>query len=431
MKPHMKYKLYKERLRYTNEFIATQDKNTILSKFKRVINTKGFQDWAIQGSFKDFLNGFKIYKNLHSNKGDIQFIKDLYLVIKRDMPLIFQIRFEDEEPMDKFNLIIPFSNFFIASPYYVEYHGEIYGTEGFLVGDILSNKLRDSLLLKEDYLEIFFFWSKHINDGWAFCSSLIKKDSIIKSTKDITEQPPFENPSLPPVVRKSFIDVFYNTMKKLLILIDKKEYTSYQKYTSNGMIRKNIVYANEKMTHKRHFWEDTGYFKVPNMNEEELQERGYKIDEVVYKDGQIRRDVPYKIIEPTSEDKKKQNIANRTINLYKKRIFRQEEKLYDILKLIFPLDFIKIHDRKMLKGLELDFFIREKRIAFEYDGEQHFDKKICEEVFKSDFNELKKRDRKKDKLCRRKNITLIRIKYDEPLKKSYIKKKIRNLGLEC
>ena len=62
-------------------------------------------------------------------------------------------------------------------------------------------------------------------------------------------------------------------------------------------------------------------------------------------------------------------------------------------------------------------------MAFEYDSEQHFDRKLCEEVFKSDFDALQKRDKKKDHLCRQKHITLIRIKFDEPLNKTYIKKK--------
>ena len=176
----------------------------------------------------------------------------------------------------------------------------------------------------------------------------------------------------------------------------------------------------------RHFWDDTGYFKIPNMSEEELKNNGYDIHEVVYKEGQLRRDVPYKLIGSfkVNEDKEKKT-ENRKIILLEKRIFRQEEKVLKILQEIFPNDFIKRHDRKVLKGLELDFLIRERRLAFEYDGEQHFDRKLCEEVFKSDFNALQKRDREKNKRCRNKNITLIRIKYDEPLTKTHIKKKIK------
>ena len=116
---------------------------------------------------------------------------------------------------------------------------------------------------------------------------------------------------------------------------------------------------------------------------------------------------------------------NKRINLVKKKHFRQEEKLGRLLYEIFPDNIISTHDRRTLKGLELDFLVRDLRLAFEYDGEQHFNQKLCEEIFKSDFKELQKRDKTKDKLCVRKKIILIRVKFDEPLTKSHILKKIK------
>lgn len=217
-----------------------------------------------------------------------------------------------------------------------------------------------------------------------------------------------------------------NNIKRLITCIEKKEYTTYRKWTPSGTIEKQIVYAYDVRTHLRHFWDDTGYFKISNMNREELKSNGYDIHEVVYKDGMLKRDVPCKLIGSfkVNEDKEKKT-ENRKIILLEKRIFRQEEKLLKILQEIFPNEFIKRHDRKVLKGLELDFLIRNLRLAFEYDGEQHFDRKLCEEVFKSDFDALKKRDKKKNKLCKKKRITLIRIKYNEPLTKIHIKSKLK------
>ena len=215
-------------------------------------------------------------------------------------------------------------------------------------------------------------------------------------------------------------------IKKFMVAIEKKEYTTYRKWNPSGYITKEIVYAYDVRAHKRHFWDDTGYFKIPSLSKEELKEKNYDIDELVFKDGELRKDVPFIIIGIYKVGKDKlPKEENREIFLLEKRIFRQEEKLLKILKEIFPDKFIKRHDRKILKGLELDFLIRELRLAFEYDGEQHFDEKLCEEVFKSDFEDLKRRDRLKNKLCRKRKITLIRIKYDEPLTKSYIKKKIK------
>lgn len=40
------------------------------------------------------------------------------------------------------------------------------------------------------------------------------------------------------------------------------------------------------------------------------------------------------------------------------------------------------------------------------------------------FNEVK------NKLCKRKNVILVRIKYDEPLTKTHIKNKIKRMGIE-
>jgi len=84
--------------------------------------------------------------------------------------------------------------------------------------------------------------------------------------------------------------------------------------------------------------------------------------------------------------------------------------------------------KKYLNKLELDFFIKKLNLAFEYDGEQHFDRELCENVFKSDFDALQHRDKKKDTLCKIKNIDLIRVKFNESLTKSNIKRKIKKVG---
>ena len=161
------------------------------------------------------------------------------------------------------------------------------------------------------------------------------------------------------------------------------------------------------------------------MPKEELISRGYCIQELVLKDGRLRKNVPFMKIGESKRDgiKKKEN---KVYDLIGKRIWKQEQKLYNILKELFPDNYyIRRHDRRTLNGLELDFNLPELRLGIEYDGEQHFDRKLCEEVFKSDFDALKKRDKEKEKRCRKKNITLIRIKYDEPLTKTNVKKKLK------
>jgi hypothetical protein len=222
----------------------------------------------------------------------------------------------------------------------------------------------------------------------------------------------------------------YKQIKEIIMrfvsAVENKEYHTYQKITPQGLISKEIVYAHEVSTHKRHFWEDSGRFKIPLMKREEWESKGYGTDEVVFLNGELRRDVPYKVIGSfiVGEDKpRKEN--NRVIEILKGKILRQENKLCDLIREIYQDKLIRRHDRITLHGLELDIVIPELRLAFEYDGEQHYDKELYAKLYGDGFDAMQRRDRTKDKLCRRKNIRLIRIKYDEPLTKRHILFKIR------
>jgi len=226
-------------------------------------------------------------------------------------------------------------------------------------------------------------------------------------------------------IGRTAIEIF----KKICHLIQSKQYNEYYKWTPGGIQKKEVVYSHDVKSHKRHFWTDSGKYKIPLLSKEEILSRGYGIDEIVFRGYQIRRDVPYIIISTykVGDDKpKKEN--NKIINLLKKRIFKNEEKLGLLLSEIFPNQYIKKNDRRRIKPLELDYYIHNLNLAFEYDGEQHFKKEVCEEIFKSNFKEQQKRDRKKNHICRKKGIFLIRIKYDEPLNKTYIKRILKQNG---
>ncbi len=230
-------------------------------------------------------------------------------------------------------------------------------------------------------------------------------------------------------LKRNIISSISNIFKFLLFRIQKKDYTSYKKWTPRGFETKEIIYSHEVSKHKRHFWEDSGRFKIPLMKKEEWEEKGYETDEVVFRDGEVRRDVPFKIIGNFlvgGEKEKKEDY--RRIKLAKGKIWRCEEKIYVILREIYPDKIIRRHDRRTLKGLELDFNLPELRLGIEYDGEQHFNRELCEKVFKSNFDSQVSRDRRKDKLCKKKNIKLLRIKYDEPLTKTHIKNKLKSMG---
>lgn len=276
-------------------------------------------------------------------------------------------------------------------------------------GSISKHRLCNCILHEECIME------KENKIGWNYMGSSNNQGLPISQQEKISIY-----------LQKKVIEI----IKKLLTSIQKKEYTTYNKWTPSGIINKEIVYSREVITHKRHFW-DGGRFKIPLMSKDELLNKGYEIDELVFRNGELKRDVPYRWINNFVVGSIKKE-TNRYIEILKGRTLKKENELGKILYQLFPNNFIKKHDRKELKGLELDFFIRELNLAFEYDGEQHFDKALCENVFGSNFEELQKRDRKKTIMCRDKGIRLIRIRYDEKINKNSIKRKIRNYnGSTC
>jgi len=74
--------------------------------------------------------------------------------------------------------------------------------------------------------------------------------------------------------------------------------------------------------------------------------------------------------------------------------------------------------------LELDGYNEELNLAFEYDGEYHYKKhhKGSEKT----FQDQKKRDKLKTKICKEKGVILIRIPYTEKNNlESFIKNKLQ------
>ena len=71
-----------------------------------------------------------------------------------------------------------------------------------------------------------------------------------------------------------------------------------------------------------------------------------------------------------------------------------------------------------------------KKLAFEYQGEQHF-KSITfggnEDEANNKFKEQQDRDRLKRDLCKKRGIKLIEVRYDEPLDEKYL---VGKIGIE-
>lgn len=101
-----------------------------------------------------------------------------------------------------------------------------------------------------------------------------------------------------------------------------------------------------------------------------------------------------------------------------------ETILYKLVKEIFPKSEVIHHYRgSELEGLEIDVFVKDKKIGFEYNGLQHY-KPIKHFGGKKSLKKTKERDKRKVELCESLGIELHIIKYDETISKKLIKSKL-------
>lgn len=80
-------------------------------------------------------------------------------------------------------------------------------------------------------------------------------------------------------------------------------------------------------------------------------------------------------------------------------IFISEAIVREIMCILFQDKFVKAKP-SWLKGLELNCYLQNKKLAVEYDDE-----------YNTDLKKIQERDRKKDKLCKKNNVILLRVPY--------------------
>jgi len=98
----------------------------------------------------------------------------------------------------------------------------------------------------------------------------------------------------------------------------------------------------------------------------------------------------------------------------------------NIVKLIFRNHLVLSNTRGFLDGLEIDCYIPDLKIGFEYDGEQHYVFPNAYHKSKKEFESQVKRDREKRKLAMERGIKLITIRHDEELSEDLIKSKLKD-----
>lgn len=104
-----------------------------------------------------------------------------------------------------------------------------------------------------------------------------------------------------------------------------------------------------------------------------------------------------------------------------------ERAIYRLLCELYGKEGIFRYSRPYwMARLELDFYLPDEKLAFEFDGMQHHTFSPHFHRTEEDFNRQVERDREKELICEANGVRLIRIRFDEPLTLDHLIAKIRS-----
>lgn len=135
-------------------------------------------------------------------------------------------------------------------------------------------------------------------------------------------------------------------------------------------------------------------------------------------------DPNYKVVKAKYRD-----IFREKIGISRTSSAREKELYHTICKVLEGVENSEIlrNNRDVLEGLELDIYIPDKELAFEYQGKQHEEPVNFggEEDPEEILRKQKERDKKTRQKCKERDITLIEIWSDEEITEDSIRKKIK------
>lgn len=191
------------------------------------------------------------------------------------------------------------------------------------------------------------------------------------------------------------------------------------------LFRKNILISFLKIINDINNKKITTYLK-----KEGGKVNQYKIDKSFFVSEHVRTlkaqryKVPGKKLIIKQYQKGEGKVERKLISLRENQ-WKNELELLNIVQRIYPDEQV-IHNKKFCREstLRIDVNVPNKKIAFEYDGYQHYRFPNVFHKTREEFIEQQNRDKKKDELCRDLGITLIRIKDNQPLTEEYIRSRI-------
>lgn len=102
-----------------------------------------------------------------------------------------------------------------------------------------------------------------------------------------------------------------------------------------------------------------------------------------------------------------------------------ETQLYEILCRLFPgEEILRRHRPAWMEGLELDVYLPGRKLAVEYQGQQHFHPiKVWGGA--QALQQMQERDARKAQICRQAGVRLITIDYTEPLTDDHVQTRLQ------